>query len=271
MPSSKELTQPVALRAINIGKEYMIQTHRDKTILRHLLSFMGQGPARKPLWALRRVELDIKRGECVGIIGPNGAGKSTLLQILGGFLTPTEGEVERHGRITPFLGLGSAAYADLPVIDNIRLVGSLLGMTSREMEERLDPIVKFAQLEDYLYARLSELSAGYQGRVIFTVALYSPIDILLIDEVFAAGDSAFQEKCALAMDTLRQKGTTIIMASHALSFVSSYCSRAIYLEKGVIQKDGDAGKVVEEYCLRMAKAAGEGIATVEPIADLESG
>jgi len=237
----------IAIRAEKLGKEYKIQTYRDKTVFRHILSFMGQGPARKPLWALRGIDLEIKRGECVGLIGPNGAGKSTLLQVLGGFLTPSEGAVERHGGITPFLGLGAGAYADLPVLDNLRLIGSLLGLTSREMSEKIDEVVKFAEIEGYLYARLSELSAGYQGRVIFSAALHSPMDILLIDEVFAAGDSAFQNKCMQAMDSLRQKGTTIIIASHGLNFVKSYCSRVVYLEKGVIQKDGEPEAVIKEY------------------------
>ncbi|HVA67391.1 MAG TPA: ATP-binding cassette domain-containing protein [Elusimicrobiota bacterium] len=240
----------VAIRAEKLGKQYKIQTYQDKTVFRQILSFMGQGPARKPLWALKGIDLEVKHGECLGLIGPNGAGKSTLLQVLGGFLTPTEGMVERRGRITPFLGLGAAAYSDLPVLDNLRLIGSLLGLTSREMAKRLDDIVKFAEIEDYLYARLSELSSGYQGRVIFSAALYSPIDILLIDEIFAAGDSAFQKKCIKVMDSLRQKGTTVILASHGLDFVKSYCTRVVYLERGEVQKDGDPEAVIGEYLER---------------------
>ncbi len=247
----------VAIRARKLGKQYRIQTYRDKTVFRHVLSFMGQGPARKPLWALRDIDLEIKRGECVGLIGPNGAGKSTLLQVLGGFLTPSEGTVECHGRITPFLGLGAAVYSDLPVLDNLRLIGSLLGLTTSEMKRKLSDIVSFAEIEDYLYARLGELSSGYQGRVIFSAALYSPIDILLIDEVFAAGDSAFQNKCMKVMDSLREKGTTIVLASHGLDFVKSYCSRVLYLEKGLVQRDGEPEAVVKEYLERHGLPSGD--------------
>ncbi|MHB2026969.1 MAG: ABC transporter ATP-binding protein [Elusimicrobiota bacterium] len=240
----------IAIRARDLGKQYQIQTFQDRTFFRQALSFLGKGPARRPLWALRGINFEVKRGECVGVIGPNGSGKSTLLQILGGILSPTEGSVETRGLITPFIGVGSAAYSDLSVMDNLRLICALMGSTPDETRQKIPDIIRFAEIDDYLYARLCELSSGYQGRVVFSTALHAPIDILLVDEAFATGDTAFQNKCMVETDRLRREGTTIVIVSHSMEFVRSYCGRAVYLEKGQVQADGAPVDVTREYLSR---------------------
>ena len=241
------LKQEIAIKASFLGKKYQQQTRRDKTLFRHILSFLGQGPAKRPLWAVRGVSLEIKRGECLGIVGPNGSGKSTLLLLLSGILPPTEGAVEIRGRVSPFFGLGAGLYTELTVIDNIRLAGVLFGLTRQEINQKLDSIISFAEIEDYLYARLSELSSGYQARAIFSVALHAPIEIVLLDEVFAVGDALFQRKSVALMDALRKQGKTIITVSHSMEFINAYCSRAIYINKGEIQAEGKPWQVTQKY------------------------
>lgn len=240
-----------AIKARVLGKRFELQTRRERTLFGQALAFLGRGPAWRPLWALRGIDLEIARGHCLGIVGPNGSGKSTLLLLLSGILPPTEGYVEINGRANPFLSPGSGLYNDLTVVDNLRLAGALFGLTREEVEERLPEMVEFAEIHDYLYARLGELSSGFQARTVFSAALHAPIDILLLDEVFAVGDGRFRRKCLDRMSVLRGEGKTMVIASHDMDLVRFFCDSAICLEKGEIVARGDPGEVTRSYVERM--------------------
>jgi ABC-type polysaccharide/polyol phosphate transport system ATPase subunit len=243
--AAPDLSAP-AIEARGLGKRYLIQARRERTVLANLRRWVGGAPL-SPLWALRRLDLTVRRGECVGIVGANGSGKTTLLMLLAGLSAPSEGTVEVRGTVSPFFRIGSGLYHELSVLDNIRAAAALFGMTPEELEGRLDAIVSFGGLERYLYARLGELSSGYQSRVSFSTALHSDIDLLLIDEVFAVGDLAFSMRCLERMESLRREGKTVVLASHNLEMISSYCSRALWLDGGAVRREGPAAEVAAAY------------------------
>ena len=243
------MSQP-AIAARGLGKRFYIQTRVGRTAF-HSVRRLLAGESLEPLWALRGLDLTVERGECVGIVGPNGSGKTTLLTLLAGLMPPTEGTVEVRGRVSPFFQIGSGLYADLSVLDNIKVAAALFGMAARDLDARLEAIIAFGGLERYVYARLGGLSSGYQSRVAFSTALHSDIDLLLIDEVFSVGDYAFSRSCLERMARLRQEGATVVLASHDLELVASYCSRALWMQGAAPPRAGAAAEIVEAY-----KAAG---------------
>ena len=235
-----------AIEARGLGKRFRIRTRRDRTLLQGLRLLLAAEPL-SPLWAVRHLDLDVERGECVGLLGPNGAGKTTLLMLLAGLLPPSEGTLAVRGEVSPFFRIGSGLHADLSVFDNIRLAGALFGLTRRELARRLDAVVAFGDLERYLDARLGALSSGFQSRVAFSVALHSDIDILLIDEVFGVGDLAFSRRCLERLSLLRREGATVVLASHDLETLGLHCTRALWLEGGEARGLGPGAEVVEAY------------------------
>jgi lipopolysaccharide transport system ATP-binding protein len=239
-------TRDAALIARGLGKRYLRSFGRERTMLGKLRALVGRAD-QKPVWALRGVDLEIRRGELVGVLGPNGAGKSTLLNLLAGIVEPTEGWARSEGRIGPFFRVGSGLYSELTVLDNIRMAGALYGMTPRELKRRLDPIVSFGELEPYLYARLGELSLGFQARVAFSTAIHADIDVYIVDEVLAVGDAAFSAKCLERMKQLLRAGRTMIVASHDLTMVRLMCTRAVLIENGRLEADGDPSALVAQY------------------------
>lgn len=223
----------IAVRAQGLGKRFSIAARGDRRTLleamRHKLT--GASPQRD-LWALRGVDLTIERGELFGLIGANGAGKSTLLLLLAGILAPTEGRLEVRGKTDPFFQFGAGLRPQLTVLDNIRLCAALLGMRDRELRRRLPAIVEFSGLSEYLYARLGELSTGLAARLPFSVAMHARLDIVLVDEMLAVGDRAFQDKCLSAFKALARDGRTLVVVSHNLGLVGDLCGRALFLESG---------------------------------------
>ena len=247
MATAADASSPVAIEAAGLGKRFQIGARSENKLFRQMLARLGGISHTRPLWAVRGVDLQVRRGECVGIIGRNGAGKTTLLQMLAGTLAPTEGHLRTEGRISTFLEIGSGLFSELRVIDNIRLTAALCGMSQETLRRRFDAIVAFGELEEYLYSRLGELSNGFQCRVPFSTALHSDIDILLTDEVFAVGDAAFSGKCVQRMQRLLGTGKTILIAAHDLGLIEDMCSRAIWLEHGAIAGQGPASEVVRNY------------------------
>ncbi|MFA6003943.1 MAG: ATP-binding cassette domain-containing protein [Elusimicrobiota bacterium] len=245
---------PVAIDASGLGKIFHIGTRGEARFFRQMLARLGGISATRPLWAVRGIDLRVRRGECVGIIGRNGAGKTTLLQMLAGLLAPTEGSLRTQGRISTFLEIGSGLFSELRVLDNIRLTAALCGMSRATLRRRLEVIVEFGELEEYLYSRLGELSLGFQSRVSFATALHADIDILVTDEVFAVGDAAFSGKCVQRMQQLLGEGKTMVMASHDMDLIRATCSRAICLERGVVAGQGPSDEVVRDYLDRCGAA-----------------
>jgi lipopolysaccharide transport system ATP-binding protein len=198
-------------------------------------------------WALRDVNLEIKRGEVVGIIGRNGAGKSTLLKILSRITPPTTGAITYHGRVASLLEVGTGFHRELTGRENIFLNGSILGMKRAEITRRFDEIVAFAEVDKFLDTPVKFYSSGMYVRLAFAVAAHLQPDILIVDEVLAVGDASFQKKCLGKMDEVAQQGRTVLFVSHNMGSVSTLTKRTVLLAAGRILEDGDTAQVVKRY------------------------
>lgn len=207
----------------------------------------GKKKFYKEFWALKDVNFDVRKGECIGIIGRNGAGKSTLLQIITGTLSSTTGEVSVNGRVAALLELGSGFNPEFTGRENVYLNGTILGLKRREIDERFDEIVAFADIGEFIDQPVKTYSSGMMVRLAFAVNVFVDPEVLIVDEALAVGDTAFQRKCFMRMDALREKGVTLILVTHDTSAVKERCDRAIYLKNHTVQSIGPADDVVAEY------------------------
>jgi ABC-type polysaccharide/polyol phosphate transport system ATPase subunit len=209
--------------------------------------------APRDFWALRDVSFEVQRGEALGIIGPNGAGKSTLLKLLASITTPTEGEIVIRGRLAALIEVGSGFHPELTGRENVYLSGAILGMKRREIAHKFDRIVEFAGVARFIEMPVKWYSSGMYVRLGFAIAAHLDPDILLLDEVLAVGDAAFQEQCLARIRELRRAGTTAVFISHDLTAVEQLCDRVLLIEGGQIARSGMAVEVVAE-CRRRAVA-----------------
>lgn len=202
---------------------------------------------KKDFYALRDISLSIKEGQVVGLIGKNGSGKSTLLKILSGIVAPTSGKAIVRGRMASLLEVGTGFHGDLSGRENIFLSGVILGMKQQEIKQKFDAIVAFSGIEEFLEVPVKKYSSGMRLRLAFSIAAQLEPEILLIDEVLAVGDYEFEKKCIGAVDDLKSAGRTIIFVSHNMNAIKRLCKRVIWLDKGVVQLDGEADAVVQAY------------------------
>lgn len=228
---------PVVITATAVGKRFSTH-HRKATSLKERVIRREQG-AREDFWALRGIDLTVHQGQTVGLVGPNGSGKSTLLKVLSGILRPTNGTVAVSGRVASLLELGAGFDGELTGRDNIFLNASLLGLSRRETEAIFDDIVEFSGLGEFVDNPVKHYSSGMYVRLGFSVAVHVNPDILIIDEVLAVGDEAFQRKCIDRIEDFQTHGKTILFVSHSASLVEQLCSRAVVLEHGVVSFDGE--------------------------------
>lgn len=203
-------------------------------------------PAER-FWALRDVTFEVRRGERIALIGPNGAGKSTLLTILAGTTDPTEGRVEVCGRVAALLELGAGFHPDLTGRENIRLLGSLLGMPRADVEARASAIEEFAEISDFLDAPLRTYSSGMMLRLAFAVTIHSDPEIFAVDEVLAAADGVFQTRCFEWLTKFTARGGAAIVVSHVIERVRSFCTRAVWLDGGRVRAEGPFEEVARAY------------------------
>jgi len=210
---------------------------------------------RSEFWALRNVSFAISRGEALGIIGHNGAGKSTILKLLSSITAPTSGEIVIDGRLAALIEIGSGFHPELTGRENVHLNGSLLGMRRREISAKLDSIVQFAGVEHFIDTPVKHYSSGMYLRLGFSIAAHLDPEILLLDEVLAVGDAAFQAKCLDRVTELKRNGTTIVFISHNLHAVSRLCERTLLLRRGEIISDGPTKDVIAEYERMMSTLA----------------
>jgi lipopolysaccharide transport system ATP-binding protein len=228
--------------------------------LRHLRSLLGassntvQPNEDSTFWALRDVSFEIRRGEVLGIIGPNGAGKSTLLKILSRITKPTTGRARIRGRVGSLLEVGTGFHPELTGRENIYLNGAVLGMRKAEIERKFDEIVAFAEVERFIDTPVKRYSSGMYVRLAFAVAAHLEPEILLVDEVLAVGDAAFQKKCLGKMGAVAKEGRTILFVSHNMTAVQSLCGRAVWLDGGKVVQQGDAEIIVTEYLQTAAES-----------------
>jgi lipopolysaccharide transport system ATP-binding protein len=207
----------------------------------------GAAGLGETIWALKNVSCEIKRGEVVGIIGPNGAGKTTLLKILSRITEPTEGQAEIHGRVGSLLEVGTGFHPELTGRENIYLNGAILGMKKVEIEQKFDEMVSFAEIEKFIDTPVKHYSSGMYVRLAFAVAAHLEPEILLVDEVLAVGDTAFQRKCLGKMDDVAKEGRTVLFVSHNMGAIQQLTERSVLLENGKLILDAKTPKVVEAY------------------------
>ncbi|MBV8858369.1 MAG: ABC transporter ATP-binding protein [Acidobacteria bacterium] len=215
-----------------------------------------QGTGRDAvIWALRDVSFEVLPGEVLGIVGRNGAGKSTLLKILSRIVRPTAGEVDIYGRLGSLLEIGMGFHPDLTGRENVYLNGAIIGMSRGEIRRKFDEIVAFSELEKFLDTPVKYYSSGMHLRLAFAVAAHFEPEILILDEVLAVGDAAFQQKCFRKMQDVIQEGRTIFFVSHDSAAVQRLCGRALLIEAGRLKDDGPAETVVKHYLDGAAAAA----------------
>lgn len=238
----------IALRATGLTKRYQVGTRRDANRLSDLFSLNRGSGAPEEFRALDGVSFEVRNGDIVGIIGGNGAGKSTLLKILSRVVRPSAGTAELHGRLASLLEVGTGFHPELTGRENIYMSGIILGMTRSEVTRRFDDIVAFAGVDRFLDTPIKWYSSGMQTRLGFAVAAHLEAEILLIDEVLAVGDAAFQKKCLAKMREVAVDGRTVVFISHDMQSVQNLCNRAIWLDKGRIRADSaEVGQVTQGY------------------------
>ena len=247
----------IAIRVESLSKQYRIGARLDPhATLRDQLADVLSAPFRRAgphkteadtFWALKDVSFEVKRGEVVGIIGRNGAGKSTLLKILSRITKPTSGRAEIHGRVASLLEVGTGFHPELTGRENITLNGAILGMKRREIERKFDEIVAFAEVEKFIDTPVKHFSSGMYVRLAFAVAAHLEPEILLVDEVLAVGDAAFQKKCLGKMGEVAQEGRTVLFVSHDMTSISLLCPSCIWLAQGQVAAYGTTRHVVDQY------------------------
>ena len=244
------------IKVENVGKKYVVQQQKPFLAREAVKRVFFRKTRRREFWALRDVSFEIRDGEAVGIIGENGAGKSTLLGIIVGSIYPAYGRVIRNGNIGALLELGAGFHPDLTGRENIYLNASLNGLSKKEVDRKFDQIVEFSGLGDFIDTSIRAYSAGMIARLGFSVATNIDFDILLIDEVLAVGDQAFQKKCMDRISGFKNEGKTILFVSHSMGAVQQLCDRAIWLEHGVVKGDGETGEIIERYSSSLLSTVG---------------
>jgi ABC-2 type transport system ATP-binding protein len=240
----------VPIEVAGLGKRFRRYRERPASLKQRLVRFRSTA---ETFWALRDISLEVPAGSTLGLIGPNGAGKTTLLKLIGGILRPTEGTVTTRGRIAALLALGAGFHPELTGRDNVYLNASILGLSRAETDRRFDDIVAFAELEDFIDTQVKFYSSGMYVRLGFAVAVHVDPAILLVDEVLAVGDIAFQFKCLDKVAEFQREGRTIVFVTHAPDLVVRVCDHVVLLEKGRIRAQGDPAEVVRDFRLLMTR------------------
>ena len=240
-----------AIKIDDISKTFKVPRERRDTLKESLLG-IGRRRTYENFNVLNNVNIEVNSGEFFGIVGRNGSGKSTLLKLIAGIYKPSRGNVRVHGRIAPFLELGVGFQPELSARENIIVNGTLLGLTRKQIKEKFNEIVKFAEIENFLDLKIKNYSSGMKARLAFAIAKEADADIYLCDEVLAVGDESFQRKCLEVFELWKKAGKTIILVSHNASQIEKLCSRAMLLDGGIVAMEGSPVQVIAEYHRRMA-------------------
>lgn len=241
----------IAIEVDSVWKSFRIYEQRSHTLKETLLARRSK---YEEFWALKGVSFKVPRGEMLGIIGPNGSGKSTMLKCLARILSPDSGDVSINGTLSSLLELGTGFHPELSGRENVYLAGSILGLRRDEIDEKFDEILDFSGLHDFIDTPIKNYSSGMTARLAFSVAISIDPEILLVDEVLAVGDEAFQLKCYERIWELRRAGKTVVFVSHSMDAVRRLCSQVLWLERGKVRAYGDATEVVGDYLLHVQKA-----------------
>jgi ABC-type polysaccharide/polyol phosphate transport system ATPase subunit len=229
----------------NVKKDFKVFYDKPSTLKERLVFW---NKTKKDVrTVLRDVDLKIKKGETVALIGTNGSGKSTLLKLMTKIIYPNKGIIKTYGKLTSLLELGAGFHPDFTGRENIYFNAAIFGLTRKEIDKRIDDIISFSELEEYIDNPVRTYSSGMYMRLAFSIAINVDAEILLIDEILAVGDQHFQEKCYAKMEELKKSDKTIVIVTHDMNSVKNLCTRAVWLYEGEIKADGDPEKVVNEY------------------------
>ena len=230
----------------DVHKTFSVYLDKANTIKEKLL-FLFSRNRKEKREVLKWINLKIKKGESVALIGVNGGGKSTLLKLMTKIIYPNKGKITINGKLTSLLELGAGFHPDFSGRENIYFNASIFGLTKKEIDDRLEDIIEFSELKDYIDNPVRTYSSGMFMRLAFSVAINVNADILLIDEILSVGDQHFQDKCYRKMKELTQQGKTMVFVTHSLQSVSDLCNRAVWLHEGKIQLDGNSQEVIQKY------------------------
>ena len=232
----------------NVAKTFRLPKEHSSELKQAFINRIRGVKGYTDLNVLKNISFDVKKGDFFGIVGRNGSGKSTLLKLLAGIYQPTKGNIKTKGKIVPFIELGVGFNPELTGRENVYMNGAMLGFSNSEVDEMYDEIVDFAELPDFMDQKLKNYSSGMQVRLAFSIAIKAQGDILILDEVLAVGDEAFQRKCANFFNQIkRDKTKTVILVTHDMSSVRQYCNKAIFIEKGEVIHDGNPNIVADDY------------------------
>jgi len=247
----------VAIKVENVSKVFKLPHEKQTSLKGAVINiFKGGRSSYERQQVLNDISFEIKKGEFFGIVGRNGSGKSTLLKMLAGIYTPTSGSIRVNGKLTPFIELGVGFNPELTGRENVFLNGALLGFNRSEMLAMYDDIVEFAELGKFMGQKLKNYSSGMQVRLGFSIAVRASTDILVLDEVLAVGDEAFQNKCFQYFDQLKREKRTVVLVTHDMNSVERYCNRALFIESGSIELEGEPYKVAAAYSRRNSLGSG---------------
>jgi lipopolysaccharide transport system ATP-binding protein len=243
----------------DVWKRFRIPHERRATVLDHIAGALsvleGKRYRYEEFWALREVNFKLEHGESLGLIGPNGSGKSTLLKLIARVMKPEKGRITTNGTLAPVLELGIGFHGDLTVKENALVYGVIMGLRRSEMKKRTAAILDFAGLTNFQDARLKHLSSGMQVRLAFSIAIQTEADIFLIDEALAVGDMEFREKCLDKFREFKKKKKSIILVSHSMDLVTSFCERTLYLLNGETRAFGSSEEATNRYLEDMKVSA----------------
>ena len=236
----------VAIEVAGVSKTFRIP-HDQRTFFKEYFVHPFRRVTYERNEALKDVTFSVEAGEFFGVIGPNGSGKSTLLRVLAGIYVPDSGLVRVNGLLSPFIELGVGFNFELNARDNIRINATLAGLKKSELDEKFDGILAFSELERFVDQKLKNYSSGMLVRLAYSIAIQIPFDVLLLDEVLAVGDEAFQQKCFATFEEFKEKGKTVVFVSHALDLMEEFCDRVILIDQGVVHTLGPPDEVVDLY------------------------
>ncbi len=240
-----------AIDVVNVSKKFKLYHDKGQTLKERLL--FRKRSSYEERWVLKNISFSLYKGEAVGIVGENGSGKSTMLKLLSRIISPDTGEITVRGRVSSLIELGAGFHPDMSGRENIYTNAAIFGMTKREIDERLQSIIDFSELHQFIDSPVRTYSSGMYMRLAFAVAIHVNADVLLIDEILAVGDAAFQQKCFERLEEIKRRGTTIIIVSHSLGQIERICDRSIWLLDGAIRSEGIPQEVHGQYMSYMSK------------------
>ncbi len=241
------MNENVAIKIENVEMQFRIVNNKTKSLKNYMIQRAKNKISYREFNALSDINFEVYKGEVVGIVGLNGAGKSTLFKIIAGVLKPTRGQIIKYGSVAPLIELGAGFNGELSGIENIYLNGLLLGYSKKFIKDKMEEIIAFADIGDFIYNPVNNYSSGMKARLGFAIATAVQPDILIVDEVLSVGDFKFKEKCEKRIQQMIASGTTVLIVSHSMGLIEKICNRVVWLEKGKIKSIGKTKEICEQY------------------------